>query len=133
MDTRELGQLGERLACEYLVDNGYNILGKNWRIKLGEIDIIAQKKSPFWRFFLRNNNPVCFVEVKTIVNNRNFFPEEKVDFRKQRKLKQLAEIWLVKNKFAQDYPYQIDIAGILVNTTTQKATVHYFSNTVQET
>ena len=43
MDTKELGNLGEDLACEYLVNNGYAILGRNYRISFGEIDIVAKK------------------------------------------------------------------------------------------
>ena len=132
MNTKELGNLGERLACEYLVDNGYNILGKNWRVAFGEIDIIAQKKSPFWRLFLRSGKPICFVEVKAIMSNNNFFPEEKVNYKKQRKLKQLASLWLSKNKYSQNYPYQIDIAGIVVNEGTRIAKLHYFKNVVSQ-
>ena len=44
MSTKGLGDLGEKLACEYLVKNGYKILGRNYRITFGEIDIIAKKK-----------------------------------------------------------------------------------------
>ena len=47
MTTKELGALGERIACEYLVKKGFKILGKNYSIKFGEIDIIAcQKEKP---------------------------------------------------------------------------------------
>lgn len=44
MHSKDLGELGEKIACEYLVEKGFNILGKNWRISFGEIDIIAKKK-----------------------------------------------------------------------------------------
>lgn len=137
MTTKELGELGERLAREYLVDNGYNILGKNWRINFGEIDIIAQKKLPLWQLFLRPKSPIHFVEVKTLRVSQgrqleeDFFPEEKVNYKKQRKLKQLASLWLSKNKYPENYPYQIDIAGIVVNENTNIANLHYFKNAVE--
>ncbi len=127
MDTQELGALGERIACEYLVKKGFKILGKNYRISFGEIDIIARKK---WKFFARRDKTIHFVEVKTIMSNRAFFPEEHVNFKKQRKLRQMAEIWLQKNKFKQNCPYQIDVVGILINETTRNAKLHYFSNAV---
>jgi len=38
----ELGQLGENLACEYLVKKGYKIIGRNFRQKWGELDIISK-------------------------------------------------------------------------------------------
>jgi len=129
MNTKELGNLGERLACEYLVKKGFNILGKNHRISFGEIDIIAQKT---WKLF-KNDKTIHFVEVKTIIGDgTEFFPEERVDYKKQRKLKNLAQIWLEKNKFGQDTPYQVDIIGVLINEATRNARLHYFGNAVED-
>ena len=153
MNTKELGDLGERIACEYLVKKGYKILVKNYRISFGEIDIIAKKK---WRLLdLLKKNPsagsgraIHFVEVKTIIGNpstnsgqagsfhpepaEGFFPEDKVDDRKQRKLKQMSQIWLEKNKFSQNYPYQIDVIGILIDQKSRKAKLHYFPNVIED-
>ena len=127
MTTKELGDLGEKVACEYLVKNGYKILAKNYRISFGEIDIIAKKK---WKFF---NTPIHFVEVKTLFSgNDSFAPEEKVDYKKQRKLKQMAQIWLQKNKYRQNHPYQIDVIGILVDEETRNSSLRYFANVVED-
>lgn len=109
MHTKELGDLGERIACEYLVKKGYKILCRNYRINLGEIDIVAQKK---WRFkkALQNKNDktIHFIEVKALALRQtqggSFFPEERADYKKQRKLIRLSQIWLEKNKKPQDFP-----------------------------
>ena len=53
MDKKTRGNLGERLAREYLEKKGYTILAKNYKIYGGEIDIIAQK-----------DNMYIFVEVR---------------------------------------------------------------------
>ncbi len=128
MNKKELGDEGERIACEYLVKKGYKIIGKNYRIKFGEIDIIARKR---FSFFSRSDKTIHFIEVKTIIDNgTNFFPEDRVDYKKQKKLKNLAQIWLEKHKLNQDYPNQIDIIGILVNQDTQETKVSYFENVV---
>jgi len=132
MTTRELGNLGEKLACEYLVKKGFNILGKNDRIKFGEIDIIARKKWQFWPLFSRPERPIHFVEVKTIIGSEGFFPEDHVNYKKQRKLRQLAQIWLQKNKFSYNAPYQIDIIGIVVDESSRNAKLHYFGNVVED-
>lgn len=143
MDTKKLGALGERIACEYLVEKGYKILAKNYRISFGEIDIIAKRKR---RFFTYNDKTIHFVEVKTLLvqsfhPERNegfptavqaFFPEDHVNYKKQKKLRQLAQIWLEKKGFLQDYPYQIDIIGILVDKNTRKTEVKYFLNAVSD-
>ena len=52
----QLGQLGENIACRYLVENGFKIIERNFRQKWGEIDIIA--KSP--------DKTLVFLEVKTV-------------------------------------------------------------------
>lgn len=121
MDRKELGALGENLACGYLVDKGLEILSQNWRIDFGEIDIVA-----------RHQKTIHFIEVKTIVQNSSgFFPEQRVDYKKQHKLRKLAQIWLQKNNYSQDVPYQIDLVGILVNEVTRNAKLHYFPNAVE--
>ncbi len=161
MNTKELGELGERIACEYLVKKGYKILGKNYKIIsgrkkiFGEIDIIVRKKWNLFYLFhnsfplnnsselfsgLLNKEAIHFVEVKTIIGNpsassgqaNNFYPEEKVDYRKRNKLRKLCLIWLEKNKFPQNYPYQIDVIGILINENTRNANIHYFQNVVED-
>ena len=137
MESKELGNLGERMACEYLVNKGYKILGKNYSIKLGknkifgEIDIIAKRRWVLGNLF-RNDKTIHFVEVKTISGSENnFYPEDKVDYRKRDKLKKLCLVWLEKNKFPEYYPYQIDVIGILINQTTGKPTIHHFENAVE--
>ena len=123
-----VGDEGENLACEYLVKNGYKVLERNYRISFGEIDIIARKKR---KLFSKVDKTIHFVEVKTIVSNKNFFPEERVDYKKQRKLKQLAEIWLEKNRFPQNYPYQIDIIGIVKDLYYNTTKLRYIPNAVE--
>lgn len=120
MGTKEAGQKGEDLACEYLVNNGYKILERNYRINFGEIDIIAKKKGLF------SDKTIHFVEVKSLASAGDFFPEQRVDFKKQKKLKQLAEIYLSKNKISPNTPHQVDIIAV----SGQK--IDFFGNVVAE-
>lgn len=123
MSSKEIGDLGEKLACEYLVKNGYKILGKNYRISFGEIDIIAKKKGLF------ADKTIHFVEVKTLRQAQgDFFPEEKVDYKKQNKYRNLVGIWLEKNKLPQNYPCQVDIIAIFL--TNESSEIKHFENVV---
>ena len=54
MTKSEIGKLGEEAVCRYLLNKGYSIRARNYRIKGGEIDIIAD-----------NGDYLAFVEVKT--------------------------------------------------------------------
>ena len=54
MNKTEIGRLGEEYVCAYLTERGYRIAERNYRIKGGEIDIIAE-----------NGDYIAFVEVKS--------------------------------------------------------------------
>lgn len=54
MKKSEIGKIGEDFVCAYLEKAGYRISARNYRIKGGEIDIIAE-----------NDDYMLFVEVKT--------------------------------------------------------------------
>ncbi len=96
-----LGNKGEKLACRYLRRKGYNILQRNYRYKIGEIDIIAQKGE-----FL------IFIEVKTRLNREFGEPFEAVTHYKQERLRRLAESYIVDNQ-EHELDYRFDVISIL--------------------
>lgn len=79
MKTKEIGDFGETAAVKYLLKQNYRILRRNFRLKFGEIDIIAEQ-----------DGCTVFVEVKTRKNNRFGEPSEYVDRNKQRRIKNAA-------------------------------------------
>ena len=125
MDRKRLGNLGERVAENFLRRKGYEILGKNYSSKFvsgpkrGEIDLVAKK-----------DNIISFVEVKTLLSQENFLPEDKVDFQKQRKIIKMAESWLMENKIPLDSPWQIDIIAISLDSDAKKAKIRHLENAV---
>lgn len=81
-----LGNQGERRAARYLRRQGYQILARQLSTRQGEVDIVA-----------RDGDCVVFVEVKTRRSRTGGHPAEAVDQAKQRKLTQLALIYLKKH------------------------------------
>lgn len=128
MEAKELGAFGEELACEYLVKKGFKILGRNYTIPLGEIDIIAKRK---FRLFQRNDPVIHFIEVKAGSAIDGFSPESRVNYRKQQKLSRLAEAWLKAHHFTPNHPCQIDVVGITVSPGTGAPSISYFPNAVE--
>lgn len=82
MTTKEIGDFGEMAACGYLVDGGYEILKRNFRMKTGEIDIIA-----------KHEGCTVFVEVKTRKSNLFGEPSEYVDRRKIEHIRRTALLY----------------------------------------
>lgn len=128
MKDKELGDFAEALVCEDLHKNGYRIIERNYRVAFGEIDIVAQKR---WWFFRKN--PICFVEVKASFSDSTVFhPEDRVHRKKQHTLRRLAEAWLIQHHISLHYPYQIDVAGVVINPQTKKPTITYYEGALGE-
>lgn len=72
MTKSEIGKLGEDLVCVYLEKQGYSIAVRNYRIRGGEIDIIAE-----------NSDYIAFVEVKTRKPDSLVSGYEAIDTRKK--------------------------------------------------
>lgn len=77
------GSGGEDLAVKYLMNNKYKILSRNFKTKIGEIDIIAKDK-----------DTIVFVEVKTRKSDAFGLPREAVTYAKQSKIRMVATQYL---------------------------------------
>ncbi len=83
---RAIGDFGEQAVCNYLKQQGAEILCRNYTIRGGEIDIIARLDT--W---------ILFVEVKTRRANAAVSGMEAVDARKQKRIWQAAERYLLEH------------------------------------
>lgn len=102
MNNKDFGQKGEDLAVEFLVEEGYEILERNWRFKHIEVDIIA-----------RDKDQLVIAEVKTRTGNSYGEPYTAVDYRKQRSLIFAAERYLFGHNL--DLEVRFDIVSIIID------------------
>ncbi len=101
MNKRGFGSIGENLAVEYLVRQGFTILDRNYRSgRIGEIDIIAAEKEY-----------ICFIEVKTRTSSLYGAPIEAVGYGKRQKMKTLAWIY-IKHKNHDNKYMRFDIVEV---------------------
>jgi putative endonuclease len=107
-NDQALGRLGESLAANYLRRKGYKIIGRNYKSKIGELDLIAAK-----------DKSLVFVEVKTRTGNTVAEPFEAVDWKKRKKLLKLADGYLafggIKNLNSVFEETRIDVISILMS------------------
>ena len=124
-NSRQLGDMGEKIVSQYLKEKDYRILDRNYSSKWvsgpirGEIDIIAEKE-----------NTISFIEVKTLIDGQGFLPEDKVNFAKQKKILKTAENWLMEKKIPLDSRWQIDVISVEINSDSKKAKIRHFQNAV---
>ena len=97
---QRLGKTSESVAVKHLKKNGYKIIERNYRNKIGEIDIIARK-----------NDILCFIEVKTRQNTRKGLPKESVTISKQRKIT-LGALSYLKEKRLSEQRIRFDVIEI---------------------
>jgi len=99
-DNLKLGKIGEEEAVNFLKQQGYRIIARNFTTKLGEIDIIAQ-----------DEETICFIEVKTRGSDKFGLPSEAVAGFKQRQISKAAIIFL-KEKNLLDSRARFDIVAV---------------------
>ncbi len=101
--NREIGKRGENLATQYLLQNHYKILKRNFYARKGEIDIIAKEKKE-----------IVFIEVKTRSNLLYGNPADAVDNNKKRHIYQTAQYYTYINKL-ENKPIRFDVIEVYIN------------------
>lgn len=91
MNKRELGGSYEQSACEYLEEKGFKILERNFRRKIGEIDIIA-----------RDGEYLVFIEVKYRKNTEHGGAAYAIPYSKQKTIARVAQWYMAEKKISQN-------------------------------
>ncbi|MCA9329223.1 YraN family protein [Candidatus Saccharibacteria bacterium] len=101
MTNYSIGRYAEQVASEYLMNNGYKIVDRNWRTRWCEIDIVAHK-----------NNCLYFCEVKYRKNTNHGHGLEYITKNKITKMQLSAELWVNTYSYEGDYSLSaISISG----------------------
>ncbi len=99
--NRKIGEKGESLAESYLIDNGYQVIEKNWRTGHKEIDLICTYEDLY-----------IFVEVKTRTNVKQGMPEEAISEKKIKSVTEAAQIYLYERKYKD---IRFDVIAIIMS------------------
>lgn len=94
------GKAGEEAAVLHIQKKGMKVLERNFRCRLGELDIIA-----------RDGRYIVFVEVRTVKSLFFGTPQESVGAKKKRKLRLLAQYY-IKLRNLGDVPVRIDVIAV---------------------
>ena len=101
MNRRKEGAYYENLVAEYLKTQGYEILEKNYRCRIGEIDLIAKE-----------GETLVFVEVKYRKTKRAGYALEAIDSRKAGQVRRVAAVYLYEHGFSESAACRFDAVGI---------------------
>ncbi|HEX9313726.1 MAG TPA: YraN family protein [Actinomycetota bacterium] len=101
----DLGRIGEDTALARYLDLGYRLVARNWRCRLGELDLVVSH---------RERNLLVFCEVKCRRGRAFGEPFEAVHHAKQRKLRDLAQAFLQAGPPLAD-SVRFDVASVTVD------------------
>jgi putative endonuclease len=121
-EKRKTGNLGEDLACRFLIKHGFDVIERNYLKKCGEIDIVA-----------KNNGIIHFIEVKSVScenipdisptyadrhetdNSGGFRPEDNVHSWKLQRLAKTIQIYLIEKNVSNETDWQFDVITVYID------------------
>ena len=130
--SQKIGELGEDIACKFLMKHGFSILERNYTKKWGEIDVIAEK-----------NSKMYFIEVKsTSVSSLDFVtennikdgvslkrPEENMHPWKTKRLRRVVETYLIYKRLGS-VNWQFDLLVVYMDIEKRQARVKIVENII---
>lgn len=115
---RAIGSEGEQIAVKFLKRNGYKILQRNYRCRIGEIDIICF-----------DHGTVVFVEVKTRHGDLYGPPELSVTEAKKKRILRIASHYISKNKI-EGIDLRFDVISIFITSAEKHPEITHFKNAI---
>jgi putative endonuclease len=116
-EKKKKGDFGEERACLYLEKQGYTIVERNFSLKVGEIDIIAE-----------NSERLAFIEVKTRKLLGMGRPLDAVNYAKQRKIIKTAQIYLSRRPTEKFVGFDIVEVVVTDSTNPDVVEINHFEN-----
>lgn len=101
-NKRDVGKQGEETAKQFLLQKGIPILEENFYFHGGEIDLIAKEEEY-----------ICFIEVKYRTDTKSGYPEEAVNRTKQHRIRLGAGQYLYQKQLPTETACRFDIISIL--------------------
>ena len=124
-NSQKIGELGEGVACKFLIKSGFSILERNYTKKWGEIDIVAEK-----------DNKRYFIEVKSTnvssleyIPNLTYHPEENMHPWKLKRLRRVVETYLISKRLGY-VDWQFDLLVVYLDTNNRLARVRVVDNII---
>lgn len=127
-NSQKIGELGEDVACKFLIKHGFSVLERNYTRKWGEIDIIAKKDNK--RYFIEVKSVSC-VTLPVFSDDDPFIrrPEENMHPWKLKRLRRVVETYLINQRLGF-VEWQFDLLLVYLDLEQKKARVRKIENII---
>lgn len=122
MSTKRIGDRGEALAADFLEDQGYRVLDRNYRFERAEVDLVCFEPAPRDE----DGGELVFVEVKTRSGTGFGRPEEAVTPEKQHHIVRATQAYLYERRL-EGSPLRFDVVSVLLRPG-QRPQIEHFKN-----
>jgi len=119
-EKRKMGNLGEDLACRFLIKHGFDVIKRNYLKKCGEIDIVAQKCKIL--HFIEVKSVSCETIPKDSVSSApknesrdNYRPEDNLHPWKLQRLTKTMQVYLIENNVSPETDWQFDVITVYID------------------
>lgn len=126
--NRETGNLGETVACTFLVKRGFSIVERNYWKKWGEIDIIARKDKVL--HFIEVKSVSCETFPNVSAETTDHRPEDNVHPLKLARLARTIQTYIEEREVSDETDWQIDVMTVYLNMKTRKGRVKIIENII---
>ena len=132
--TQQTGELGENIACKFLVKQGFAIVERNYTKKWGEIDIIAKKEEKLY-----------FIEVKSVSRevlpvkdtknsvsdiNGEYKAEDNMHPWKLKRLSRTIQTYLLSKNVSDETDWQLDLLIVYLDLNNKKARIKIINDII---
>jgi len=128
LTKKEVGNLGEDIACRFLCGKGHSIKDRNYWKKWGEIDVVSVK-----------DKVLHFTEVKTVQRNLedgegstsdNYRPEDNVHPWKIQRLSRVIQTYILEKNITEKTEWKFNVVVVLLDVKSRRAKVRFLSDLV---
>jgi putative endonuclease len=132
-DHNTIGDIGERLAAEFLQSKGLVLVDSNFSRKWGELDLITHNNQKDGR------STLVFFEVKTVrcrvpeevpaEGDNAHRPEEKVNDEKQERMRRIIQTYLDENATGRPH-WRIDLVCVYLDLSKEAVNINWLKNII---
>jgi len=113
---KKIGNFGEKIAAEFLKEQGYHLLDQQYTTRFGELDLV-----------MVDSGSVVFVEVKTRTNEKFGLPETSITQEKLERIQNAGLLWLQAHPEINDI-WRIDVIAVILDQHNAIKDIQHFIN-----
>lgn len=132
--TQQTGELGENIACKFLMKQGFNIIERNYTKKWGEIDIIAKKGEKLYFIEVKSVSREI-LPIKDIKNNlsdinEEYRAEDNMHPWKLKRLSRTIQTYILSKNVSDETEWQVDLLVVYLDLNSKKARIKVVSDII---